>query len=142
MVQDMHIRVLYKALALLAFLFLPAMSQAAGVPVSPSERAQVFATCHGRLAAEMDHQRLMGDHPSQQIEHRHSAFKQLYQAVLPDALEYGLPGALAVTWFNTAKRKQAWLLMRADFNGDTDIKQKSRDAARALLSECDSLLLG
>lgn len=110
-------------------------------PISPAERAQVFATCAGRLSALIDHERTVVGTASKHIEAQQSTFQALLNAVMPDALDYGLPESKAMDWLLHAKLAQSRLLMRADFYGDAFAKQKARDAADAFLQECDQFLL-
>ena len=120
----------------------PAQSSAQHWPISPSERVQVFATCAGRLSALVEHQRTIGGSVSDQTEAQRGGFEALLTAVIPDALEYGLPDTQALDWRLHAKLAQSRLLMRADFYRDATIKAKARAAADAFLRECDQFLLG
>lgn len=121
--------------------FGPIMSSAQPWPISPAERAQVFATCAGRLSALADHQRTVGEAVSDVLITRQDSFEALLTAVLPDAVDYGLPQGQALNWQLHAKLAQSRLLMRADFYGDATIKAKAREAADAFLQECEQFLL-
>lgn len=116
-------------------------SIAQGWPTSPAQRAQVFAVCAGRLSALADHQRYLDANAADRAETQRLAFDALLQAVMPDALDYGMPGAQALNWRMHAKLAQSSLLMRADFNSDDQVKARARAAAEAFLNECDGFVL-
>lgn len=120
----------------------PSESSAGSWPQSPAERVQVFATCTGRLSALVDHERTVRGTAVEFFEKQRGAFQSLLNAVVPDALEYGLPKSQVMNWLLHAKLAQSQLLMRADFYGDAMIQEKARAAADAFLHECDQFLLG
>lgn len=119
----------------------PGESGAQPWPNSPSERAQVFAVCAGRLAALADHQLYFDSAAAERARTQQQVFDALLKAVMPDALKYGMPGAQALNWRMHAKLAQSSLLMRANFNTDVIVKAKAQEAAAAFLSECEQFVL-
>lgn len=113
-----------------------------GMSYSPSERLRIFATCAGRLSALEEHQRLF-DGPASEITARQKArFDEIIAALLPHAVDHGMPGRQALAWQIEAKMAQAVLLQRAAFHRDSLLASRARSAARTRLSACDGLLLG
>lgn len=112
------------------------------LPQSPSQRAQLFATCAGRYSALVEHQRLFDGVASEQAEDQKKIFETLLEAVMPHALAWGMPGHMALDWRLTAKHAQAQLLQKGAFQTDDDIARRSRHVATALLSDCHMFVLG
>jgi hypothetical protein len=127
---------------LLWAVFLLAFAQmAAATPQSPSERVQLFATCAGRYSALAEYQRLMDGPASEVADAQRARFDDLLDAVMPDALEWGMPGDMAMNWRITAKMAQAQLLSRGTFQTDRDIAAHAKRAAQAFLQECNAIIL-
>lgn len=114
---------------------------ASAAPQSPSERVQLFATCAGRFSALAEHQRLVDGPASEEADARRRAFDDLLSAVMPDALDWGMPGEMALNWRLTAKHAQAQLLSKSAFQSDARVAEISRQAADAFLRECDRWVL-
>ncbi len=115
---------------------------ATALPISPSERARAFAQCTGRYSAEAAHAQLFDGAASELAEHRRDTFESLLSAVFPDAVDYGMPEELPMSWRVTAKANQAVLLSTAVFNMMPERAHRARDAAQAFIADCDALLLG
>ncbi len=115
---------------------------ATALPVSPSERAMAFAQCTGRYSAEAAHARLFDGAISEQAELRRATFEALLSAVLPDAVDYGMPEELPMSWRVTAKANHARLLSTSVFNMAPERADRARDAATQYIAACDALLLG
>ncbi len=112
------------------------------LPRSPSERAQLFATCAGRFSALAEHQRMFDGPASEVADARRKQFEVLLDAVMPDARDWGMPGEMVWTWRLTAKMAQAQLLQRSTFQSDDFVAAQSRHAADRLFDECRSRVLG
>lgn len=126
----------------LTVFLLSAAGAAAALPRSPSQRAQLFATCAGRYSALAEHQRLFDGSASEVADAQKQAFEDLLEAVMPDARDWGMPGEMALQWRLTAKMAQARLLQRSVFQSDTVIAEQSRRAADRLFGECRTWILG
>ncbi len=113
-------------LALLALLTAgPAAADEAGL--------RLFATCTGRLSAQMEHQWLTGDPASDTTRALRDGVAQLVEAAMPAGAE-----AQVMDWRLKAKVAQAALMQRATFGPDP----RAALRAEALLSDCRALLLG
>ncbi len=89
-----------------------------GLPRSPSQRVELFETCAGRLSAQIEHLWLFDGAAADRVAARRDEFDQLIEAVLPDALDWGMPQTLAMDWRIRAKAAQAGLLSTAAFDLD------------------------
>ena len=98
---------------------------------------RTFASCAGRLSAQMEHQWLMSDPASDRTEVQRSAMLALVAAVMPpDA------GHDVLAWRIDAKQAQAVILTRATFNDDPDDAAWAAQRAEAQIASCKGLLLG
>ncbi|MEL6167906.1 MAG: hypothetical protein AAFR35_04400 [Pseudomonadota bacterium] len=115
---------------------------AAPFPVSPTERARAFAECAGRYAAIADHDRLMKGQTNAAAEARRDAFSGLLDAVLPDAVAYGMPVAKSREWHSTARAAHIQLLAAAAYSFRESEASRAELAAAFHVSLCDRLILG
>jgi hypothetical protein len=118
-----------------------AATPAAAFPVSPTERARVFAACAGIASAEVEHGWLTGADASA-AERRRDLFLALLDAVLPDAQAGGLPEAQAMAWRIEAKAVQKDLLATASFHPAAERVRPAARAAEARAADCAALLPG
>ncbi|NDR56556.1 hypothetical protein [Aliiruegeria sabulilitoris] len=116
-------------------LFLFAQPSEADAPPLP-EIVQVFASCAGRLTAQMQHQWLLSDPAADRTE--------AYRAAMIDLLDAALPtgsGRQALRFRSAARQAHAALLSRATFN------ENARDAAwaqrrvSAEITQCEALMI-
>jgi hypothetical protein len=112
------------------------------LPLSPSERALVFAACAGRYSAEMEHDWLLRPAQSPAAEARRDAFLDLLEAVAPDAVDDGMPAHLPLSTRIEEKAAQSALLHRATFHLDPIASDAARAAAEHRISDCGTWLLG
>jgi hypothetical protein len=106
---------------------------AAALPQDPRDQATLFATCAGRLTAELRHGWLISDPDTPQIAARAAAMSDLLEAVAGPEDDVRL----------RSLRIEAWaahdaLLQRGTFAGD-DV---ARARAETLLAQCGFLLIG
>ena len=95
-----------------------------------------FASCTGRLSAQMEHQWLMSDPTSDQTAARRAAMISLLEATMaPDQ------GRTVLSWRIEAKHAQAQLLTRAHFNNDDEDAAWAQNRAEAEIAACNGLLL-
>jgi hypothetical protein len=111
------------------------------VPQSPSARLELFQTCAGRLSALIAHQWLVDPAASEATEATRDQFDALIDAVMPDAIAWGMPRQMALHWRIAAKAAQADLLATATFSLDPVRAARARRAADARLADCDGLLV-
>ena len=115
-----------------------ALSATLTAHVALAERDVVwtFASCTGRLSAQMEHQWLMQSPGADQTESRRETMITLLEATMhPDE------GPTVLSWRVEAKLAQSQLLTRATFNSDTDDATWARNRAEAEIAACNGLLL-
>ncbi|MDX1781710.1 MAG: hypothetical protein R3256_10365 [Thalassovita sp.] len=110
---------------------LPATSNAA------KDQLHIFATCTGRLSAQMEYQWMFDGEGSEGTETARDALVEILDAIMrPDQR----PDVMA--WRVEAKMAQSALLARAVFNLDRRDAQMAQRIARRRVEECRGLLLG
>lgn len=125
-----------------ALLSIVLTAPALALPYSPSQRAQLFADCAGRLAALEEHQRMFDGPASEQTQNVIRVFEALLDAVMPDAIEYGMPGRQVWSWRVNAKQAQSLLLNRSTFSQDDRAIERAKAASEHYIAECEKLVLG
>lgn len=115
---------------------------AAALPVSPVERALAFATCAGRYSALVEHLYLFDGAAAEARASERDAFVDLLDAVLPFALDDGLPADRPMALRVGAKAVQTALLSRATFGSDPVVAETARQMAEQRLADCGTLMLG
>ncbi len=111
------------------------LSTAVAAAAQP-DTLKTFASCAGRLSAEMEHQWLLSDPASYQTEAHRAAMLSLVDAIMaPDQ------GRDVLNWRVDAKQAHAVLLTRATFNDDADDAAWALSRAEAELAACTGLLL-
>ncbi|MEO0991453.1 MAG: hypothetical protein AAFX00_10940 [Pseudomonadota bacterium] len=126
------------ASVLILFAALPALA----LPVSPSERALLFADCTGRLSALEAHQWMTNGIESERTGRQRNAFADLLDAVLPDAVAHGMPAHMALSRRIHAKAAHAALLNASKFAGDPDRRTTAAKAAETYRLACLDLIPG
>ncbi|MEP5762142.1 MAG: hypothetical protein ABJ327_23095 [Litoreibacter sp.] len=114
---------------------------ASALPHSPTGRAEVFAKCSGDLGALATFRRnhTGGDHETPLALQK--TFDVLLDAILPDALEYGLPENQAAHWRFHAWVTHSNLLNDVEYSIDTRRKTRAKSASEARVIACTELLL-
>jgi len=126
----------------IAFVVTVLASPGSALPISPSERAKVFAVCAGHYSALVEHQRLFDGQASEASTERRDVFAMMLDAVWPDAVAYGVPEPAAMAWRVEAKAVQAALLSASVFNMVPERARPAKRVAQANIARCDALLLG
>ena len=101
------------------------------MPSRSQERAEVFATCSGRLAALATRQRAFDNPDASENERLRDLFDLLVDSVLPDALRDGTAEAQPRQWRVNGWSEMALLLAEADYSLD----QRRVDRAHRLLEQ-------
>lgn len=135
MVSAVLIRLCGAALALLV------ASAAAALPTRSFERAEVFATCAGRLAALSAHQSAYDEPRPGLTDGMIETFEALLEAVLPDALAEGVPEDQAGKWRSGGWSEVAALLSIVHYSFDARKADRAELALAQRLAECTRLLL-
>jgi hypothetical protein len=118
------------------------MVSATPIPVSPTQQAQVFAVCAGRLSALTEHQWLTDGPASEKTARLRDAFADLLEAVEPEARAAGMPGTSTIAWRVGAKAAERALLDDALFATDPGRRKRAGAAAEANIAACRGLILG
>ena len=129
----------YVIAALIGFCY---ASPVLALPYSPSQRAELFANCAGRLSALEEHQRMFDGPASEVTRSAVRRFEALLEAVMPDAIAYGMPGRQVWSWRVNAKHAQSLLLNKATFSQDGRLLERAQMASDQYISECENLVLG
>jgi len=122
------------ALRTLAICCAAALPAAAGAGMLPGIVA-TFATCTGRLSAQMEHEWLMGGH-DEAIASQRAAMAELLVSITPAGA-----GRDALAARIEAKMAHASLLTRATFNRDAEDAAWASARAEAEIAACQGLLL-
>lgn len=103
----------------------------------PDDPATTFATCAGRLSAQMEHQWMFDGPGSERTGAQRAAMIGLLDAVIRPG-----EGRHILALRIDAKMAQAALLTRATFNDDMADAQRALRMAETRVGECTGLLLG
>ncbi len=114
---------------------------APAMPTSPSQRAQVFAVCAGRMDALATHKTAMRDAEAGRLRAQADDFDLLLDASLPDALNYGVPPELPRQW-----RAQGWIeiaghLADSAYSFDPGLAERSEQWMDRKVADCQDMLL-
>lgn len=126
-------------LGAVAMLFLPV--SASSLPVRAYERAELFATCSGRLDALATRQRALSEAGAQDNARLRDEFQILLDAVLPKALSEGVPEAQPRRWRSQGWVEIAALLADVDHSFDPRRADLARAAVLQRISSCRAVLL-
>ena len=127
---------------ILTGLVLTFATAAGALPHSPSERANLFASCAGRLLALEEHQRLTDGPASEETARLRGIFLDLLDAVLPDAQAYGMPKGYEMQWRVMARAEQRSLLSRAAYASDVSARAPAQTAADRHVAVCKAVITG
>lgn len=108
---------------------------AQALPVSPSDRATLFAACAGRLSAQETFWGRSAPGPTDS-----AIFDTLTEAALPAAVAYGMPPSVAHNAKFHAWRNHAYLRNDAEFSPDAGRRDRARERLSLELRECDDLI--
>jgi len=117
------------------------MAQATSLPISPTQRAEVFATCTGRLSALTEHQWMTDGPASEHTAEMRDRFADLLDAVAAEAIEAGLPPGYLMDWRLRAKLVQRDLLSDALFSEDSGRRDRAAKVAETNVATCRALIL-
>lgn len=123
-----------------AAMLLSAMS-AASLPARAYERAELFATCSGRLEALATRQRALREADAQDSQRLSNEFQILLETVLPKALSEGVPETQPRRWRSQGWVEIAALLADVDHSFDQRLSDRAREAMLQRISLCRNVLL-
>ncbi|MGC9370741.1 MAG: hypothetical protein ACP5DX_14475 [Paracoccaceae bacterium] len=112
------------------------------LPGTPWKRAELFATCSGRLAAMAAHQQAMDQPGWTATLDRRDSFDLMLEATLPEAIAHGVPRDEAKRWRAHGWTEIAVLLADSSYSFDEGRARRARAALQARIGDCQSVLLG
>ncbi|MGV6849570.1 MAG: hypothetical protein ACWA5A_14445 [Marinibacterium sp.] len=114
---------------------------ASALPAFSFQRAELFATCSGRLAALATHQRSRGDVNAQESQRLREEFDLLLQAVMPEAVDQGVPSGQAQRWRSQGWSEIAGYLADMHYSFDLNVSELAQETAQDRIGQCRDLLL-
>lgn len=124
-----------------AVLFLSASATLA-FPATSWERAELFATCSGRLAAIATHQHGLGASEHNENSALRETFETLLEATLPDAYDDGVPEQKPREWRALGWSDIATLIADSQYSLDQARVDHAESRIAADLKTCRQLVLG
>ena len=121
----------------MAFALMIAAPAAHTQMLSADAQLQTFATCVGRLTAELEYEWSLQGAYSDEVAFHRDATVQLVAAIVSDEQSRDV-----LHWRDAAKRAQYDLLNRSQYSKDQAEAQWAKHRAEMLERECTSLLLG
>lgn len=114
---------------------------ALALPGSPSQRAEIFATCAGRMDAMATRQRAER-HPEGDVTRRFSTdFDMMLDAVMQAAIDHGMPPQQVVTWRSGGWVEVAHLLSDRYYSNDETRIARANERLSERLAHCRNLIL-
>jgi hypothetical protein len=110
-------------------------------PTEPHQRAEVFATCSGRLAALSTRLDALDDPGAAQAKRLSEDFAALLDATLPAALAAGVPPNQPERWRASGWGEAAHLLAEVQYSFDQGRAARAEAALAARLDDCRALIL-
>lgn len=105
-------------------------------PAVENDMVRLFASCTGRLSAQIEHQWLMADPGSDATHAQRAHLIELLDTVAPPHA-----GRQILNWRIDAKQAQSVLLTRATFNRDASDASWARARADREIANCTAMLL-
>lgn len=118
-----------------------ATPRAAALPVYSFQRAELFAVCAGRLDALATHQKSVHDDGARSSRRMQAEFDSLLEAVMPDAVEQGMPRGQAVLWRSQGRTEIAGFLADMHYSFDPMLADLATAAANDRIGQCRALIL-
>lgn len=131
----------YKTVLRGAACLLLTATTALALPGTPWKRAEVFATCSGRMAALATRQQALQDPGYPATQTSRETFDLLLDATLPSAIAHGVPEGQALRWHSVGWSEVAVLLADADYSFDSLRAEKARQALDLRIQDCNALIL-
>ncbi|TDK43200.1 hypothetical protein [Antarcticimicrobium luteum] len=117
------------------------VANAAALPARAFERAEIFATCSGRLAALATRQRALNEAGADGNAQLARAFESLVEATMPDAVDDGVPPGHDRVWRGRGWGEVAGLLADVDYSFDASRAERALIAVEARIAACRGVLL-
>ena len=110
------------------------------LPVRAFERATAFATCAGRLEALAVYGRRLSAFDSDEVSELSSSFSDMLGAVLPFALDEGVPPNQPAKWRAGGWSETALLLNERDYSFDASRAQRAAIRLQQSILDCTQLI--
>lgn len=127
--------------AVVAFLAVTGIPSANAGTLSPTEQAQAFATCAGRLQALATRQGATHDPQSTDTRQKQNGFEDLLDALLPHVSEAGIGAGEAKRWRAYGWSEIAALLRRAQYHEDDRRAHSARADMARRIDTCTRMIL-
>ncbi len=114
---------------------------ATALPPFAHQRAELFATCAGRLAALAAHERARGLDAAQDHSSMSGDFDFLLETTLPDALDEGVPATQPRGWWSSGWTEIAYLLAEEAYSLDQGRADRARAAREDRIGQCQDVIL-
>lgn len=111
------------------------------LPGTSFERAEMFATCSGRLEALTTRQRGRSDENAEHTARLHAQFEMLLDAVRASALSEGVPATQPEKWRIRGWTEIAYLLWDVDYSFDRRRAERAAEMLRRKIADCSDVLL-
>ena len=110
-------------------------------PISAHARAEVFATCAGRLAALATNQASLGNPDHERTSQARDLFDIMLEATIPAALDDGVPDNVPGLWRSAGWAEIASLLNDMHYSLDNGRSNRAKTAIEARITDCERLVL-
>jgi len=128
-------------MAAAAFLIMTGMQAAQASNLTPSEQAQAFATCAGRLSALATRQRATHDPEFETTGRMQGDFELMLEATLPHTSDAGVGNDQAKYWRTVGWLEIAHLLRTRHYSPDEDRAARAEADMTRRISTCERLIL-
>lgn len=123
------------------FVFWAGMAAASPLPARAFERAEVFAACAGRMAALATHQQAWNESNAVESRAVSREFDRLATAILPHAMDEGVPADQLPRWRSAGWAEMAHLLREVHYSFDARRAQIASQQLLRKASVCRRLIL-
>lgn len=124
-----------------AVLFAASAAAAPALPPTAFQRAEVFATCAGRLSALATFQRATQTGSHSATETLRDNFDMLLEATLPAAMDQGVPVGEETKWQARGWAEVAGLLSAQQDRGNPTRVDHANDGLNRVIEDCRALIL-
>lgn len=131
----------FRAAVLTAALVFATTGAAFAFPSTPWKQAEVFATCTGRFNALAARQNAIGHPELEETLSTRNSFRQLLDAVLPEALSHGVAQQDSIRWQSIGWSDIAYQLADELYSSDPHRAARARETAQRRIAECQAMLL-
>lgn len=114
---------------------------ALALPGTPWKRAELFATCSGRMAALATNQQALKDPGWSATQSNREMFDLLLDTTLPEAMAHGVPQGEAERWRAGGWTEVAVLLADVSYSFDPLRAHLAQEALSLRIEDCKAVIL-